>query len=110
HQTSEEPILPDGLFAFLSSGQRAGMSPWWRCAYRGYKSVARTKCAAPPPAKITPCSLHYLLSTQNKTPSWQSLRHNPLFPCPCPCAGDDRENRACEKNVNPITYKNITII
>ncbi|WP_420259751.1 hypothetical protein, partial [Klebsiella pneumoniae] len=23
------------------------------------------------------------------------LRHNPLFPCPC--AGDDRENRACEK-------------
>ncbi|EMD3115012.1 TPA: hypothetical protein ACWW9G_001310, partial [Klebsiella pneumoniae] len=24
---SEEPILPDGLFAFLSSGQRAGMSP-----------------------------------------------------------------------------------
>ncbi|HHN5527885.1 TPA: hypothetical protein ACQ6F7_000985, partial [Klebsiella pneumoniae] len=26
-QTSEEPILPDGLFAFLSSGQRAGMSP-----------------------------------------------------------------------------------
>ncbi|OVT65944.1 hypothetical protein BME38_22190, partial [Klebsiella pneumoniae] len=20
----------------------------WRCAYRGYKSVARTKCAAPP--------------------------------------------------------------
>ncbi|MFX2859946.1 hypothetical protein V6220_26710, partial [Klebsiella pneumoniae] len=27
HQTSEEPILPDGLFAFLSSGQRAGMSP-----------------------------------------------------------------------------------
>ncbi|WP_227820650.1 hypothetical protein, partial [Klebsiella pneumoniae] len=23
----EEPILPDGLFAFLSSGQRAGMSP-----------------------------------------------------------------------------------
>ncbi|HID3405680.1 TPA: hypothetical protein ACXEZK_000545, partial [Klebsiella pneumoniae] len=21
------PILPDGLFAFLSSGQRAGMSP-----------------------------------------------------------------------------------
>ncbi|QGV85033.1 hypothetical protein F7P09_22735 [Klebsiella pneumoniae] len=59
------------------------------------KSVARTKCAAPPPAKITPCSLHYLLSTQNKTPSWQSLRHNPLFPCPC--AGDDRENRACEK-------------
>ena len=40
-------------------------------------------------------SLHYLLSTQNKTPSWQSLRHNPLFPCPC--AGDDRENRACEK-------------
>ncbi|MBD7807368.1 hypothetical protein G3W06_20155, partial [Klebsiella pneumoniae] len=27
HQTSEEPILPDGLFAFLSSGQRAGISP-----------------------------------------------------------------------------------
>ncbi|MEX5005646.1 hypothetical protein P0190_16460, partial [Klebsiella pneumoniae] len=27
HQTSEEPILPDGLFAFLPSGQRAGMSP-----------------------------------------------------------------------------------
>ncbi|WP_077259681.1 hypothetical protein, partial [Klebsiella pneumoniae] len=27
HQTSEEPILPDRLFAFLSSGQRAGMSP-----------------------------------------------------------------------------------
>ncbi|EPD5474007.1 hypothetical protein ACSBJX_003440, partial [Klebsiella pneumoniae] len=25
--TSEEPILPDGLFAFLSSGQRAGISP-----------------------------------------------------------------------------------
>ncbi|HGL8768992.1 TPA: hypothetical protein ACPXSE_004162, partial [Klebsiella pneumoniae] len=24
---SEEPILPDGLFAFLSSGQRAGISP-----------------------------------------------------------------------------------
>ena len=69
--------------------------PRWRCAYRGYKTVPRTKCAAPPPAKITPCSLHYLLSTQNKTPSWQSLRHNPLFPCPC--AGDDRENRVCEK-------------
>ncbi|WP_227640138.1 hypothetical protein, partial [Klebsiella pneumoniae] len=27
HQTSEEPILSDGLFAFLSSGQRAGISP-----------------------------------------------------------------------------------
>nr|HCF8379307.1 hypothetical protein [Klebsiella pneumoniae] len=24
---SEEPILPDGLFAFLPSGQRAGISP-----------------------------------------------------------------------------------
>ncbi|HED9573883.1 TPA: hypothetical protein R6Q18_004063, partial [Klebsiella pneumoniae] len=24
---SEEPILSDGLFAFLSSGQRAGISP-----------------------------------------------------------------------------------
>ncbi|MCD9807057.1 hypothetical protein NL359_23040, partial [Klebsiella pneumoniae] len=40
HQTSEEPILPDGLFAFLSSGQRAGMPPRWRCAYRGYVPVA----------------------------------------------------------------------
>ncbi|HGP1188109.1 TPA: hypothetical protein ACLFZX_000001, partial [Klebsiella pneumoniae] len=72
-----------------------GISPPVALRLPGYKSVARTKCAAPPPAKITPCSLHYLLSTQNKTPSWQSLRHNPLFPCPC--AGDDRENRACEK-------------
>ncbi|HBQ1142994.1 TPA: hypothetical protein L7K28_000394, partial [Klebsiella pneumoniae] len=26
HQTSEEPILSDGLFAFLASGQRAGIS------------------------------------------------------------------------------------
>ncbi|WP_454544849.1 hypothetical protein, partial [Klebsiella variicola] len=34
---SEEPILPDGLFAFQWSGNRASMSPRWRCAYRGYK-------------------------------------------------------------------------
>ncbi|MGI4528447.1 hypothetical protein, partial [Klebsiella pneumoniae] len=108
HQTSEEPILPDGLFAFLSSGQRAGMPPRWRCAYRGYKTVPRTKCAAPPPAKITPCSLHYLLSTQNKTPSWQSLRHNPLFPAPA--LAMIAKTVLAKKNVNPITYKNITII
>ncbi|QEP92208.1 hypothetical protein FZ928_01415 [Klebsiella pneumoniae] len=55
---SEEPILSDGLFAFLSSGQCAGMPPpRWRCACRGYGSdtglrpCGRTRCAAPPPAK-----------------------------------------------------------
>ncbi|SCW69279.1 hypothetical protein SAMN03159500_02758 [Klebsiella quasipneumoniae] len=69
--------------------------PRWRCAYRGYGSVARTRCAAPPPGKIPPYPHHYLHSKQHKTPSWQTLRHNPLFPCLC--AGVDRENRACEK-------------
>ncbi len=50
-------IMPDGLFAFLSSGQRAGMPPRWRCACRGYGSdtglrpCGRTRCAAPPPGK-----------------------------------------------------------
>ncbi|WP_215832540.1 hypothetical protein, partial [Klebsiella variicola] len=34
---SKKPILTDGLFAFQWSGNRAGMSPRWRCAYRGYK-------------------------------------------------------------------------
>ncbi|WP_227641124.1 hypothetical protein, partial [Klebsiella pneumoniae] len=86
---AESPVeRPGFLFYLLFVGERSPEED--KSAGSGFE-----RCAAPPPAKITPCSLHYLLSTQNKTPSWQSLRHNPLFPCPC--AGDDRENRACEK-------------
>ncbi|EPN6932171.1 hypothetical protein ACT2YA_001834, partial [Klebsiella variicola] len=40
---SKKPILPDGLFAFQWSGNRADMSPRWRCAYRGYTTCSPDK-------------------------------------------------------------------
>ncbi|OYF79771.1 hypothetical protein CI612_14345, partial [Klebsiella quasipneumoniae subsp. similipneumoniae] len=33
---AESPVERLGFFAFVSSGENAGMPPRWRCAYRGY--------------------------------------------------------------------------
>ncbi|MGS7386935.1 hypothetical protein, partial [Klebsiella pneumoniae] len=107
---SEEPILPDGLFAFLSSGQRAGMSPRWRCAYRGYKTVPGQSAQHRLRRKLR--HVRSIISFQRKI----KPRHgNPFaiihfFPAPAPALAMIAKTVLAKKNVNPITYKKITII
>ncbi|MCW9250941.1 hypothetical protein N5I36_03070, partial [Klebsiella aerogenes] len=40
-----------GPFVFVFCGQARRHLPWWRCAYRGYRPVARERRIAPPPGK-----------------------------------------------------------
>ncbi len=48
---NERPGRKTGPFVFVFCGQTRRHLPRWRCAYRGYRPVARKRCAAPPPGK-----------------------------------------------------------
>ncbi|EJC6290923.1 hypothetical protein MZR21_003376, partial [Klebsiella pneumoniae] len=108
------PILPDGLFAFLPSGQRAGMSPGGAALAgatdptRGYVPVAGQSAQHRLRRKLR--HVRSIISFQRKI----KPRHGNPFAIihffPAPALAMIAKTVLAKKNVNPITYKNITII
>ncbi|WP_211669861.1 hypothetical protein, partial [Klebsiella pneumoniae] len=82
--------------------------PRWRCAYRGYKSVARQSAQHRLRRKLR--HVRSIISFQRKI----KPRHGNPFAIihffPAPALAMIAKTVLAKKNVNPITYKNITII
>ncbi|HFT4300198.1 TPA: hypothetical protein ACHV7O_003725, partial [Klebsiella quasipneumoniae] len=103
------------FFAFVSSGEGAGMPPRWRCAYRGYGSDMGPRPGSPARGaqhrlRRKPHHIQLIIFIQSNI---KPRRGNPFAIIHfflAPALALIAKTVLTKKNVNAITYKDITII